>query len=128
MVSPGKSQFSWKYCVQTRRPPERHVEVSEAKEEAKGILGTEWAKAWRESQEQFYSTETQNLKWGGMRLWKVDSELEHCVREFALYPACSREPFKIRSTGYRVLDATTKGTTCLSSSPSHSKSRVPLSR
>lgn len=53
MVSPGKSEFSWKYCVQTRRLPERPVEISEAKEEAKEILGTEWAKAWSESQEQF---------------------------------------------------------------------------
>lgn len=109
MVSPGKPEFSRKYCVQTRRLPERHMEVSEAKEDAKGVLGTDWAEAWHESQEQFHSTKTQNLKWGGMRPWKVDSELEHCVREFALYPACSREPLKIRSTGCRVLDATTKG-------------------
>lgn len=63
----------------------KDVEVSEATEEAKGSLGTERAKAWSESQEQFYSTKAQNLKWGGMRLRKVDMNSNtvlgnlHCI-------------------------------------------------
>lgn len=73
------------------------MEVSKTKKEAKGMVGrgNSGQRHEGESKGQFYPTKGQNLKWGLMRLWKVDSELERCVRELALYPVCSGELLKI---------------------------------
>lgn len=68
-----------------RRLPDRQVGVHKAKQGAEGILGRgdRIGKGLGVEVRVFSPTQTQNLKWGVLRLQKVDGELEGCVRERA---------------------------------------------